>query len=119
MRKATIIPTFSFVAPRVCRGLNFGQTTSHSVEISACGVVKWRYRNCTQNGPKAGISSDNGMFSSVSGDPPLSIRGLSCNLESCMVVLESERLLFREHEPGDLDAYCAMEADPEVRRYVG
>jgi len=36
-----------------------------------------------------------------------------------MVVLESERLLFREHEPGDLDAYCAMEADPEVRRYVG
>ena len=36
-----------------------------------------------------------------------------------MVVLESERLLFREHEPGDLDAYCAMEADSEVRRYVG
>jgi [ribosomal protein S5]-alanine N-acetyltransferase len=36
-----------------------------------------------------------------------------------MVILESERLLFREHEAGDLDAYCAMEADPEVRRYVG
>jgi len=36
-----------------------------------------------------------------------------------MVILESERLVFREHEPGDLDAYCAMEADPEVRRYVG
>lgn len=36
-----------------------------------------------------------------------------------MIVLESERLLFREHEPGDLDAYCAIEADPEVRRYVG
>ena len=36
-----------------------------------------------------------------------------------MIVLESERLLFREHEPGDLEAYCAMEADPEVRRYVG
>ena len=36
-----------------------------------------------------------------------------------MMVLESERLLFRAHEPGDLDAYCAMEADPEVRRYVG
>jgi [ribosomal protein S5]-alanine N-acetyltransferase len=36
-----------------------------------------------------------------------------------MIILESERLLFREHEPGDLEAYCAMEADPEVRRYVG
>lgn len=27
--------------------------------------------------------------------------------------------MFRDHEPADLDAYCAMEADPEVRRYVG
>jgi ribosomal-protein-alanine N-acetyltransferase len=36
-----------------------------------------------------------------------------------MIVLESERLLFRDHEPADLDAYCAMDADPEVRRYVG
>lgn len=36
-----------------------------------------------------------------------------------MVVLESERLLFRDHEPADLDSYCEMEADPEVRRYVG
>jgi [ribosomal protein S5]-alanine N-acetyltransferase len=36
-----------------------------------------------------------------------------------MTVLESERLLFRDHEPADLDAYCDMEADPEVRRYVG
>jgi ribosomal-protein-alanine N-acetyltransferase len=36
-----------------------------------------------------------------------------------MTVLESERLLFREHEPADLDAYCEMEADPEVRRYIG
>jgi [ribosomal protein S5]-alanine N-acetyltransferase len=36
-----------------------------------------------------------------------------------MVVLESERLLFRPHEAGDLDAFCAMEADAEVRRYVG
>ena len=36
-----------------------------------------------------------------------------------MFILETERLLFRDHEPGDLDAYCAMEADPEVRRYVG
>jgi [ribosomal protein S5]-alanine N-acetyltransferase len=39
--------------------------------------------------------------------------------KSPMIVLESERLLFRAHEPGDLEAYCAMEADPEVRRYVG
>jgi [ribosomal protein S5]-alanine N-acetyltransferase len=36
-----------------------------------------------------------------------------------MIVLETERLLFREHEPGDRDAYCAMEQDPDVRRYVG
>lgn len=36
-----------------------------------------------------------------------------------MIVLESERLLFRSHEAGDLDAFCAMEADAEVRRYVG
>lgn len=36
-----------------------------------------------------------------------------------MVILESERLIFREHELGDLEAYCEMEADPEVRRYVG
>lgn len=36
-----------------------------------------------------------------------------------MTILESPRLLFRDHEPADLDAYCALEADPEVRRYVG
>jgi len=36
-----------------------------------------------------------------------------------MMILESERLLFRKHEPVDLEAYCAMEADSEVRRYVG
>ncbi len=36
-----------------------------------------------------------------------------------MVILETPSLLFRSHEPGDLDAFCAMEADPEVRRYVG
>jgi RimJ/RimL family protein N-acetyltransferase len=36
-----------------------------------------------------------------------------------MTILDSERLLFRDHEPADLDAYCEMEADPEVRRYVG
>ena len=36
-----------------------------------------------------------------------------------MIVLQSERLLFRPHQAADLDAFCAMEADPEVRRYVG
>jgi [ribosomal protein S5]-alanine N-acetyltransferase len=36
-----------------------------------------------------------------------------------MFVLESERLLFRPHEAADLEAFCAMEADAEVRRYVG
>ena len=33
-----------------------------------------------------------------------------------MIVLETERLLLRDHEPADLEPYCAMEADPEVRR---
>jgi ribosomal-protein-alanine N-acetyltransferase len=36
-----------------------------------------------------------------------------------MFLFESERLLFREHQPGDMEAYCALEADPVVRRYVG
>ena len=35
------------------------------------------------------------------------------------MILESERLLFRPHEIGDLDAFCALEADAEVRRYIG
>lgn len=36
-----------------------------------------------------------------------------------MIILETERLLFRPHELGDREAYCAMEQDPEVRLYVG
>jgi [ribosomal protein S5]-alanine N-acetyltransferase len=36
-----------------------------------------------------------------------------------MIVLETERLLFRDHQLADLDPFCAMEADPEVRRFVG
>ncbi len=36
-----------------------------------------------------------------------------------MIILETERLLFRDHMPADLEAFCAMEADPEVRRFVG
>jgi ribosomal-protein-alanine N-acetyltransferase len=35
------------------------------------------------------------------------------------IILETKRLLFRPHESGDLEAYCAMEQDAEVRRYVG
>jgi ribosomal-protein-alanine N-acetyltransferase len=38
---------------------------------------------------------------------------------SSMWVLESERLGFRPHEVADLEAFCAMEMDAEVRRYVG
>jgi ribosomal-protein-alanine N-acetyltransferase len=36
-----------------------------------------------------------------------------------VIVLESQRLLFRSHVAADLEAFCAMEADAEVRRYVG
>ncbi len=36
-----------------------------------------------------------------------------------MTILETERLLFRDHTLEDLDAYCALEADPDVRRFVG
>jgi len=36
-----------------------------------------------------------------------------------MIVLETERLLFRDHTLDDLEPFCAMEADPEVRRWVG
>jgi len=36
-----------------------------------------------------------------------------------VLILESKRLLFRPHELADLDSFCAMEMDPEFRRYVG
>ena len=36
-----------------------------------------------------------------------------------VLILESERLLFRPHELADLNSFCAMEMDPEFRRYVG
>ena len=32
---------------------------------------------------------------------------------------ETERLFFRPHLPGDLDDYCKMEMNIDVRRYVG
>ena len=35
------------------------------------------------------------------------------------IILETERLLFRTHILADLDAWCAMEMDPLVRRYTG
>ena len=36
-----------------------------------------------------------------------------------MIVLETERLLFRDHTIADLEPFCVMQADPEFRRYVG
>jgi [ribosomal protein S5]-alanine N-acetyltransferase len=36
-----------------------------------------------------------------------------------MIVLETERLRFRPHTLDDLEPFCALEADPEVRRFVG
>jgi len=36
-----------------------------------------------------------------------------------MFLLETDRLWFREHRRRDLEDYCALEADAEVRRYVG
>jgi ribosomal-protein-alanine N-acetyltransferase len=35
------------------------------------------------------------------------------------IILETERLLFRPHMITDLDDYCSMEMDINVRRYVG
>jgi RimJ/RimL family protein N-acetyltransferase len=32
-----------------------------------------------------------------------------------LLLLETDRLAFRHHEPGDLEPYCAMESDPEYR----
>ncbi|MGC2530766.1 MAG: GNAT family N-acetyltransferase [Candidatus Acidiferrum sp.] len=36
-----------------------------------------------------------------------------------MLFLETDRLLFRSHEPQDEDEFVTMHTDPEVRRYVG
>ena len=35
------------------------------------------------------------------------------------IILETKRLLFRQHIMADLEAYCAMEMDTDFRRYVG
>lgn len=36
-----------------------------------------------------------------------------------MILFETERLRFRDHTLADLEPFCAMEADPEFRRFVG
>lgn len=36
-----------------------------------------------------------------------------------MIVLETERLLFRKHLPEDREPFCMLEADPDVRRFAG
>ncbi|HEX5275193.1 MAG TPA: GNAT family N-acetyltransferase [Candidatus Rubrimentiphilum sp.] len=36
-----------------------------------------------------------------------------------MILLETERLLFRKHEPSDEAAFVQMQMDPEFRRNVG
>jgi ribosomal-protein-alanine N-acetyltransferase len=36
-----------------------------------------------------------------------------------VITVETERLLLREHAANDLDAFCAMEMDPDVRRFAG
>ena len=35
-----------------------------------------------------------------------------------VIILESKRLLFRQHELADLNSFCVMEMDPDVRLYV-
>src|ERR1700739_3303618 len=45
--------------------------------------------------------------------------GCRRNDAGIMIVLETERLLFRPHELADREAYCAMEQDAAVRRHVG
>lgn len=40
-------------------------------------------------------------------------------LQAMQILPESERLFFRPHLITDLDDYCAMEMDINVRRYVG
>lgn len=41
------------------------------------------------------------------------------NYDKDQIILSSDRLLFRQHIMADIDAYCAMEMDADVRRYVG
>lgn len=41
------------------------------------------------------------------------------NSDNNSLILSSPRLLFRQHIPEDIEAYCAMEMDADIRRYVG
>jgi len=41
------------------------------------------------------------------------------NYNNTSTIVSSERLLFRQHIPEDIDAYCAIEMDADVRRYAG
>jgi ribosomal-protein-alanine N-acetyltransferase len=41
------------------------------------------------------------------------------NYDNNSPILSSKRLLFRQHIPEDMDAYCAMEMDADIRRYAG
>ena len=41
------------------------------------------------------------------------------NYNNNSTILSSDRLLFRQHIPEDMDAYCSMEMDADMRRYVG
>ena len=42
-----------------------------------------------------------------------------CSKLFSVIFLETERLLFRSHEPNDEADFVEMHTDPEVRRYVG
>lgn len=41
------------------------------------------------------------------------------NSDNNSLILSSPRLLFRQHIPEDIEAYCAMEMDADIRHYVG
>ena len=44
------------------------------------------------------------------------VRGL-CAIVSPVIILETERLILRRLEPGDLDSLYALYRDPDIRRY--
>src|SRR5207247_7561999 len=53
------------------------------------------------------------------GDRPGVWRAAEPDGRRSMIILETERLLFRDHEEVDLDPFCEMMADPEFRRLSG
>ena len=42
-------------------------------------------------------------------------KALAQRRQASVIYLETERLFFRDHQPDDLEAYCAMESDPVYR----